>query len=91
MGRDWIVSGDSTDHGGTVLEGDKLFTADGKPVARVGDLVACPRCKGVFPIVSGSTNLIGSNGQKVARQGDTTACGAILKPGGQVHGTWQEA
>lgn len=90
MGRDWIVKGDSTSHGGTVLDGDSIFIADGKPVARVGDPVACPRCKGIFPIVSGSDNLIGSNGQKVARQGDTTACGATLMTGGQIHGTWRE-
>lgn len=91
MGRDWIVKGDTTSHGGTVLDGDSIFTADGKPVARVGDPVACPRCKGVFPIVSGGANLIGSNGKQVARHGDTTACGATLMSGQQIHGTWLEA
>ncbi len=88
MSRDWIVVGDSTTHGGTVLAGDAVFLADGKPVARVSDPVACPKCKGVFPIVSGAGNLIGSNGQRVARHGDATSCGATLIAGGQRHGVW---
>lgn len=89
MSRLWIVVGDSTSHGGTVLNGDAILSADGKPVARIGDMVACPKCKGVFPIVSGAGNFIGSNGQLVARQGDSTACGATLVPGGQGHGVWE--
>lgn len=88
MARDWIVVGDTTSHGGSVLAGDSIFQADGKPVARIGDPVVCPKCKGVFPIISGSPNLIGSNGNMVARQGDSTACGAILVAGGQIHGVW---
>lgn len=89
MSRLWIVVGDSTTHGGSVLNGDPILSADGKPVARIGDMVACPKCKGVFPIVSGAGNFIGSNGQLVARQGDSTACGASLVPGGQGHGVWE--
>lgn len=87
----WIVQGDTTSHGGTVLAGDAIFIADGKPVARMGDPVACPKCKGVFPINSATEILIGSNGQRVARHGDKTACGAILIAGGQSHGVYDGA
>ena len=41
-----IVIGDKTTHGGTVLQGSQTMTAGGKSVARQGDLVSCPKCKG---------------------------------------------
>ena len=85
MSKRVIVLGDSTDHGGTVVTADPIFNADGIPVARVGDGVACPKCKGVFLIVSGASNYHGSNGQLVARDGDKTACGASLIAGKQAH------
>ena len=46
-----IVIGDKTTHGGTVLQGSQTMTAGGKSVARQGDLVSCPKCKGNFPLV----------------------------------------
>ena len=49
--RSVIVIGDKTTHGGTVLQGSQTMTAGGKNVARQGDLVSCPKCKGNFPIV----------------------------------------
>ena len=74
----WIVQGDSTDHGGTVLQGDPRSHAQDQPMARVGDMVACPQCKGVFPIISGKSSMLGSNDQPFALPGDKTACGASL-------------
>lgn len=39
----FIVQGDKTSHGGTVLAGSPFSDCDGKPIARVGDMVACPK------------------------------------------------
>lgn len=72
-----IVIGDKTTHGGTVLQGSHSMFADGKNVAVEGSLVACPQCKGNFPIIEGSP-LMRSNGKCVALEGMKTACGAEL-------------
>ena len=45
--------------------------------ARVGDMVSCPRCKGVFPISQGDPSLI-DDGHAVAYHGCKVACGATL-------------
>lgn len=72
-----IVVGDRTNHGGTVISGDPTVDIDGKAVARVGDMVNCPRCRGTYPIVTGALDTVLS-GKPVARHGDTTSCGATL-------------
>lgn len=73
----FIVQGDKTSHGGSVLAGSPFSDCDGKPIARVGDMVSCPRCKGVFPIAQGDpSNII--DGAPVAYHGCKTACGATL-------------
>ena len=77
MGSPFIVVGDKTSHGGTVITGDQTFLVHGKAVARVGDLTTCPKCKGTFPITSGAGDMK-SMGQAPARHGDRTACGATL-------------
>jgi len=46
-------------------------------IARVGDKVACPRCKKAGTILTGSqSHLIG--GRPIACVGDLTTCGPIL-------------
>jgi len=81
MSLPWIVKGDKTSHGGTVIEGDPTFDTHGKPVALVGHMATCPKCKGgPFPIVTGAPDFI-CNGRPVARHGDKTACGASLISG----------
>lgn len=76
-GKPVIVLGDKTDHGGTVIEGDPTCTVDGKPIARLGDKVSCPKCKGVFPIIEGVVDTWYSD-KPVAIHGHKTACGAML-------------
>jgi hypothetical protein len=49
-----IRQGDTTSHGGTVLEGFPFYTVEGRAVAAMGHKVACPLCKGVFPITQGN-------------------------------------
>lgn len=80
MSNPFIVLGDKTDHGGTVVGVSSQTDIDGKPVARVGDQVSCPKCKGTFPIAAGDSTVI-IDGRPVARHGDKTACGATLLSG----------
>jgi uncharacterized Zn-binding protein involved in type VI secretion len=77
MSKPLIVFGDKTDHGGTVISAAPTSYSAGKGWARVGDMVACPRCKGVFPISQGDNTLI-DDGKAVAYHGCKTACGATL-------------
>lgn len=73
----FIVLGDKTSHGGTVLMGSPFSDCDGKAIARVGDMCSCPTCKGVFPIAQGDgSNVV--DGAPVAYHGCKTACGASL-------------
>jgi uncharacterized Zn-binding protein involved in type VI secretion len=55
--RRFILLGDKTSHGGTVVTargaGPVPFLVDGIPVACVGDQVTCPRCKGTHYITTG--------------------------------------
>ncbi|MDD3484215.1 PAAR domain-containing protein [Azovibrio restrictus] len=75
-----IRLGDPTDHGGVVVSASPATLVEGKPVARIGDLVACPiPGHGVCKIVTGDPSTV-VDGSPVARQGDKTACGATLIP-----------
>ncbi|MFP5390925.1 MAG: PAAR domain-containing protein [Gammaproteobacteria bacterium] len=76
----FIVAGDKTSHGGTVLQGSPFSDCEGKPIARIGDMVACPKCKGVFPIAEGDQSTI-IDGAAVAFHGCKTACGATIIAG----------
>jgi uncharacterized Zn-binding protein involved in type VI secretion len=79
MSIPFIVVGDRTDHGGTVVSGSPVTDAAGRAVARVGDRVTCPRRGhgGTTVIVSGDPTCV-IDGRPAARHGDRTACGAIL-------------
>ena len=77
-----IVLGDKTSHGGTVITCSSTSDTHGKGWARVGDMVSCPRCKGIFPISEGD-NTLTDEGLAVAYHGCKTACGATLIAGQQ--------
>jgi uncharacterized Zn-binding protein involved in type VI secretion len=77
MSQSIIVLGDKTTHGGTVISAAPSSDTQGKGWARVGDMVSCPRCKGIFPISQGDTSLI-DDGKAVAYHGCKVACGATL-------------
>ncbi len=47
----FIREGDTTSHGGRVLACTSTNMMFGKPVALLGDMVACPKCGGVYSIV----------------------------------------
>ncbi|KVO72573.1 hypothetical protein WJ78_06255 [Burkholderia ubonensis] len=78
--RAMICVGDTTTHGGRVLEGSTNATIDGKPIAGVGHKVLCPQCKGVFPILpdTGRPYPHQIAGRDTAVEGMKTACGATL-------------
>jgi uncharacterized Zn-binding protein involved in type VI secretion len=54
--RRFIVLGDKTSHGGTVVTASSHMTIDGKPVACEGDLVTCPRCPGLHRLLGSGKN-----------------------------------
>lgn len=83
MAMKWIVVGDTTTGGGSVVTGSPFTDIDGKPVARIGDKVVCLR-HGPTVIVSGDTAMV-IDGQPVARHGDGVACGCKLISAQQMH------
>jgi uncharacterized Zn-binding protein involved in type VI secretion len=89
MGRNFIVMGDTTSHGGTVISADPTMTMNGKNVARLGDKVVCRKCRGTFAINSAATDMVDGEGRGYARHGDTTDCGAQLISGQQALSTWK--
>ncbi len=76
------MTGDATDHGGTVIGGAATTDANGRRIARVGDQVTCPQKGhgGTTVIVSGDPTVV-IDDSPVARHGDVTACGAVLISG----------
>jgi uncharacterized Zn-binding protein involved in type VI secretion len=75
--RNIIVVGDKTDHGGTVITGTNRKTIHGHAVACEGDKVECPKCKGVFSIIT-TAPYMRVDDRQIAREGDRTECGAVL-------------
>lgn len=82
--------GDGTSHGGTVITASADVLAEGRQVARVGDLVMCPKRDtpdgpphGIVAIVSGAATVM-VNGQLVAIDGSVCSCGAVIISSGTV-------
>ena len=71
--------GDPGSHGGVIVSASPTATADGKPIARVGDLYGCPR-HGPNPITTGSAGFP-IEGKNCAHVGSQTACGAVITDG----------
>lgn len=74
----FIREGDTTSHGGRVLVCSSEHVIHGKAVARLGDMVSCPKCGGVYPIVDITPRGMSMGGKHPAFEGDKTACGAAL-------------
>ena len=72
------LGGDSTTHGGVVVQASSDMVIEGKPAALVGDLVSCPiPGHGTNPIIEGS-QYMSFKGRDVAVDGCKTACGCAL-------------
>lgn len=84
MAKNWIVRGDPTSSGGTVISGSPFTDIDGIAVARITDQATCPAHKGVFPIVDGDATLV-VDGQPVALHGSSLACGCKVLSAQQMH------
>lgn len=70
--------GDTSDHGGTIITCCKKTKAEGKFIARVGDLHQCPLPgHGTTPILDGSPDDLVET-KKCARTGSVTGCGAKI-------------
>jgi len=81
MARPQARLGDISSHGGVIITRAMQTVVNGRPVARMGDLHACPiPGHGVTPIVTGSLNTV-TEGMPNARIGDVTACGAVIVTG----------
>jgi len=74
--------GDPISHIGYVIGGSTNVYAQGRQVARVGDLVACLE-HGTNRIISGATTVY-ANGLLVAVNGSQCECGAVVIASGNV-------
>lgn len=74
----FIVLGDKTSHGGKVIECTSNRSIHGLKVARVGDIVWCPRCKRPTRILTSRFPQVKDNGVPCAFDMDVTDCGALL-------------
>lgn len=72
-----IRKGDTTTHGGTVIEGIDDYLVYDKPIACKTHMVLCPLCKGTFPIIEG-VETVPIRGKYPAVEGMKTSCGAML-------------
>ena len=95
--RKFIVIGDKTTHGGTVISawGQSInCMIDGKYIACIGDTVTCPKCKGTYTIIEGADGSDGGprvmiNGRPAAREGDKVSDGSTLLSSGQSIATFE--
>ena len=82
-GRPIIVVGDATDHDGMVVTGATSVFHPAQKVARLGDLVSCPRNysggapHGINPIIEGEES-VRVEGLPIALEGHRTECGCAL-------------
>jgi len=77
---DLIRLGDATDHGGKVITASSTMRYDGRPVARMGDEVSCPRHPKVRRnlIIDGDASMKDEGGVPVARHGYRAMCDCKL-------------
>jgi len=75
MPKGFVLLGDKTTHGGTVISATSTMVVNGKKVALVGDKVSCPiPGHGVNQIVEGSPEL-SSDGKAIVVDGCKCQCG----------------
>lgn len=75
MPKGFVLLGDKTTHGGTVISASSTQVVNGKAVALVGDKVSCPvPFHGVNQIVEGSPEW-SSDGKAVVVDGCWCQCG----------------
>lgn len=74
--------GDTITHGGEIITASDNVYAQGRRVARVGDLAMCLQ-DGIVKIVTGANTVL-VNGQPAAHDGSLCSCGALVIASGSV-------
>lgn len=81
MAKGFVLLGDKTTHGGTVISATSTMVVNGKKVALVGDKVSCPiPGHGVNQIVEGSPEW-SSDGKAIVVDGCKCQCGCQVISG----------
>jgi uncharacterized Zn-binding protein involved in type VI secretion len=78
------VMGDKCTHDAIIMTGSITRTANGKPIARQGDIVMCPQ-HGKQTIVTCDPSIPLTDGLPTAHEGAKVSCGAIILP--SIHNT----
>ena len=76
MNQRFILVGDTTTHGGSIVQGIYTHTVDRAPMVVTGLKFDCTQCV-TEAILIGSSHVT-VNGQRRVLQGDKTTCGAIV-------------
>ncbi|HEY2451188.1 MAG TPA: PAAR domain-containing protein [Scandinavium sp.] len=75
MSKGFVLLGDKTTHGGSVISASSTMIVNDKKVALVGDMVSCPvDGHGTNPIIEGSADWT-SDGKAVVVDGCKCQCG----------------
>ena len=80
MGYPVSKIGDTSDHGGAIITGSSSCKINDVPVARIGDILACP-IHGNNPIVSSLAVYAKDDDKLLAHIGSKTQCGATISTG----------
>ncbi|WP_241288452.1 PAAR domain-containing protein [Burkholderia stabilis] len=81
MSRKFILKGDTTDHGGVVIDGIANSSFDGRELAYLGGAVFCAACKSPGVIVSdGGERTMTVMGKVVALEHDLCQCLCTPQP-----------
>ena len=73
MSSAFIREGDTASPGGRVLACTSTNIVFGKPLALEGDMVSCPKCSGVYPIIGVRVRSMTFGGRAVAKLHGETA------------------
>lgn len=75
MSRGFVLLGDKTTHGGSVISASSTMSVNGKPVALVGDRISCQvPGHGTNAIIEGSSEW-SSDGKAIVVDGCKCQCG----------------
>ncbi len=77
MAGNIVKLGDSSDHGGVMIQANGGFTVDGTAGCVSGDMHQCPiKGHGVTPVTGNSIDT--GNGKPILKTGDKAGCGAAV-------------
>jgi uncharacterized Zn-binding protein involved in type VI secretion len=78
MAKGFVLLGDKTTHGGSVISASSTMIVHGTKVALIGDKVSCPvEGHGTNPIIEGSSEW-SSDGKAIVVDGCRCQCGCLV-------------